>query len=128
MVKSSQFVIDIHLKSQPRAFRLLQDTFDFARVFPKEVSATGIQIRSVLKMICKALPQTPVYDQFGIAESLLLADASEKVAVSNALQRRGIGSGMSVEKTTRVEKSAFPVFDLYSTLAHFEALRGRCGS
>ncbi|MCC6547436.1 hypothetical protein IT570_09745 [Candidatus Sumerlaeota bacterium] len=122
--RTMDFVIDLGLRSHARMFRFRQGTFDYSRVFAGETGASTVQIRAILKMIRKALPATPVYDQFAVAESLLVADSAERTVASGDLVRRGAMSGMAMERNVRQERSAFPAFDLYSALARFEVLRG----
>ncbi|MCC7392358.1 hypothetical protein IT571_08395 [Candidatus Sumerlaeota bacterium] len=122
--RTSEFIIDLAMRGQPRIIRLRQSTFDFARVMPAETSASSVQIRAILKMIRKALPGAPVYDQFAVAEGLLVSDGAERLSATSDAARRGIASGMAVHRNMREERTALPTFDLYSTLARFEVLRG----
>ena len=126
LARRTEFVIDLQLRAATVAVRLTQDAFQYSTLFPGETGSSAVLIRSVLKLIRKALPSAPVYEDFAIAENILSQSADQLVTTngpSSALTLLSLRSHS--EKNVLVQKSTLPAFDLYSSLARHDAMRAQ---
>ena len=126
LTRRTEFVIDLQLRTATVAIRLTQDAFQYSTLFPGEAGSSAVLIRSVLKMIRKALPAAPVYEDFAIAENILGQSADQLVITNGPSSSPSLLSLRShSEKNVLVQKSTLPVFDLYSSLARHDAMHAQ---
>lgn len=118
-------VLDIHAVGERGFYRIAEDTFDFARLYPGRTATSAPMMAKVVQWVREAAPNAPFCDDFNAARGLLgttrtLLDGAS--LLQEAWFARPFHSRMSVQRSRVTLESDHMAFNLYSALSRLQAL------
>lgn len=118
----TQIVIDLHVKVEPRTFRIEQDEFRWSSVFPSETGQTSVLVRRLLALLKERLPGVPCREE-GMQRDALLLPTREHLASETVLQSRWLAGSSRIRAERQVEtlESNWPALTFHSLLVRAES-------
>lgn len=118
-----QFLVDVHFYHTPTSVRFEQDTFAFPLVFPGVAEGSSVLMVKLLEKLQAASPKALVYNGFKQAQDVL-GQSEQLLSSSLFLSKNWMkpGARMKLKQQRTHLQSNAGAFDVYSTLARFEAL------
>lgn len=118
-------VLDIHATGENGFFRVSEETFDFARLYPGKTASSGPMMAKVVQWVREAAPHAPFCDDFNAARGLLgttrtLLDGAS--LLHEAWFARPFHARLSVQRSRLMLESDHLPFNLYSALSRLQAL------